>query len=387
MIKIKNIKFRKILNSAGKDATEIEILTNENIVGIASTPSAIIAGKREVITESGNKEKEIKKILEKICNIELKKQSEFDMILNDYIEKIGSNICLALSLAFARAYAKKEQISLVQYIVDEANEKNEYISPKPLIAIFSGGAVHSRKDSIQNIMLSVDIHPFSKAVKAITEIYTYIENELKEKNILKGYGASSGMIVNDITTNEKFELVEHTIKKLNYQDKVSIAIDVAAEHFYENGKYIYEGKTLNSEELYKIIMEYAKKYNITFIEDPFDSKDEEFWKRFKQENPKILTVGDDLFATQSKYINSELANGMIVKINQVGTLTGTIDAVKKARDEKMSICVSHRSIETEDTFICDLAVALNADYIKIGGPRRGDRIAKYNRLLRLESEN
>lgn len=388
MIKIKNIKFRKILNSAGKDATEIEILTDENILGIASTPSAIISGKREVITESAieNKEKLIKELLQKICNIELKNQSEFDMILNEHIERIGSNICLALSLAFARVYAKKEKISLVQYISNEANEKNNSLSPKPLVTIFSGG-VHNKKDSIQNIMLSVNIHPFSEAVKAITEIYTYIENELKEKNILKGYGASSGMIVSDITTDEKFELVEHTIKKLNYQDKVSIAIDVAAEHFYENGKYIYEGKRVNSEQLYNIIMEYIQKYNITFVEDPFDSKDEETWKKFKKENSNILTVGDDLFATQSKYINSELANGMIVKINQVGTLTGTIDAAKKARDEKMSICVSHRSIETEDTFICDLAVALNADYIKIGGPRRGDRIAKYNRLLRLESEN
>jgi len=386
MIKIRTIKFRTILNSAGKNAIEVEISTDKNIVGIASTPSAILPGKREVITENELSKEVLNKLLEKIYNTEIESQSEFDSILASNIEEIGSNICLALSLAFARAYAKNEQISLVQYISNIANEQSKNISPKPLVTIFSGG-VHNKKDSIQNIMLSVNIHPFSEAVKAITEIYTHIENELKEKNILKGYGASSGMIVNDITTDEKFKIIEHTIKNLNYEKNVSIAIDVAAEHFCENGKYFYEGKTINSEGLYDIITEYAKKYNITYIEDPFDTKDEKSWKKFKHENPEVLIVGDDLFATQSKYINSELANGILVKMNQVGTLTGTIDAFKKARDEEMSICVSHRSIETEDTFMCDLAVALNAEYIKIGGPRRGDRIAKYNRLLRLESEN
>lgn len=284
-------------------------------------------------------------------------------------------------------YKKSEKISLVEYILKIANYKKSNISPNPLVAIFSGG-VHDKekKGSIQNIMLCVNIHPFSKSIKAITEIYTYIENELKEKDLLKGYGSSSGMIVENMTINEKFEMIEQAIKVLNYEKEVSIAIDVAAEHFYKDGKYIYEGKVISPEQLNKILGEYVRKYNITYVEDPFDSSDEEWWKIFKKENPNILTVGDDLFATQDKYISSELANGIIIKMNQVGTLTGTINAFKKARTEKMLTCVSHRSIETEDTFMCDLAVALDAEYIKIGGPRRGDRIAKYNRLLRLEQE-
>lgn len=235
-------------------------------------------------------------------------------------------------------------------------------------------------------MISVDIHPFSKAVKPIIEIYNHIEKELEEKNLIKGYGASSGMITKQISTNEKFEILTKTIQKLGYSKNISIAIDVAAEHFYQNGNYTYQGKNINSEELYNILEEYIEKYNITYIEDPFDSNDEIWWEKIKKQNPNILIVGDDIFATQSKYINKKLANGIIIKMNQIGTLTGTINTYKNAKNNKMLTCVSHRSIETEDTFMCDLAIGLTADYIKIGGPRRGDRISKYNQLLRLEED-
>lgn len=385
MIKIKEIKFRNILNSAGKIALEVQMTTDKGISEIASTPSAIVPGKREILATNNSKKDYLNELLEKICDIEIENQSEFDTILNKYIENIGTNICLALSLAFARVFAKNEKITLVEYISKQSTCQKVIKSPIPLVTIFSGG-VHNKnlKGSIQNIMISINIHPFSKAVKVITEIYTDIENKLKQKDLLKGYGASSGMIVENMSTNEKFEKLTRTIKELNYEKEVSIAIDVAAEHFYEKGNYIYEGKIFNSEQLNKIFMEYTRKYNITYIEDPFDSNDEKWWKKFREENPNILLVGDDLFATQEKYINNKLANGVIIKMNQVGTLTGTINAFEKARSEKMLTCVSHRSIETEDTFMCDLAVALNAEYIKIGGPRRGDRVSKYNRLLRLE---
>ena len=137
-----------------------------------------------------------------------------------------------------------------------------------------------------------------------------------------------------MTTNEKFDIVSNSIKKLNYDKQVSIAIDVAAEHFYKNGDYIYEGEIVNSEQLYDIFNEYVRKYKITYIEDPFDSSDEKYWEKFRRENPNILLVGDDLFATQEKYINNRLANGVIIKMNQVGTLTGTINAFEKAKSEK-----------------------------------------------------
>ena len=385
MIKIKEIKFRDILNSGGNIATEVQIITYNGISEIASAPSAIIPGRREVLESSNKVSDYLNELLQKICNIELESQKIFDSILNDYMDKIGANICLALSLAFARVFAKNEKLTLVEYILKQSTFTKSKRMPKPLVTIFSGG-VHNEKTNgkIQNIMLCVNIHPFSKAVNVITQIYTDIEKQMKEKDFFKGYGASSGMIVENLSTNEKFDIVTKVIKKLNYDKDVSIAIDVAAEHFYRNGKYVYEGKEVNSEELSEIFTEYIKKYNITYIEDPFYFKDEECWEKFMKSNPNILVVGDDLFATQEKYINNKLANGIIIKMNQVGTLTGTIDAFEKARSEKMLTCVSHRSIETEDTFMCDLAVALNAEYIKIGGPRRGDRVAKYNRLLRLE---
>ncbi len=385
MIKIKEIKIREILNSAGKKALEVEMIADNQIKAIGSSPSAIMPGKREVITTKEVNKDKLNKMIYEICSKKLSNQGELDAILERYMQQLGSNICLPFSLAFARIMAQVQKLTLVQYITKIANGKPKGKSPIPLVAIFSGG-VHNQKEngSIQNIMIAVNKHPFSKAVQPIIEIYSYIENELKEKDRLKAYGQSSGMIVEEMTIDEKFEMVHKTIKKLNYEKEVTIAIDVAAEHFFKDNSYTYQGEKMKSQELSKIFKDYIENYNITYIEDPFDTKDEEYWRKMKAEYKNIDIVGDDLFATQDKYINRELANGMVIKINQVGTLTGTINAFNKAKKEDMATCVSQRSIETEDTFMCDLAVALDATYIKIGGPRRGDRIAKYNRLLRLE---
>ena len=384
---IKNVKLRNILNSEGNIALEVEMIADNNCSAIASSPSAIIPGKREVIIKRDVDKSSLNNMIVEICNREIKNQIDFDNILNKYMQDLGSNICLPFSLAFARLMSKVKELTLVEYISDIANYNLKEKLPIPLVAIFSGG-VHNQKEdgSIQNIMIAVDIQPFSKAIQAITEIYSYIENNLKEKDILKAYGASSGMIVNNMAIEEKFEMLIDAIKKLKYEKKVSIAIDVAAEHFFECGFYTYQGNKINSKQLNDILCEYIEKYNITYIEDPFDSGDEEYWEKIMLEYNRIHIIGDDLFATQDKYINNKLANGIIIKMNQVGTLTGTINSFKKAKKENMVTCVSQRSIETEDTFMCDLAVALNATYVKIGGPRRGDRIVKYNQLLRLEEE-
>ena len=388
MIKIKEIKVRNILNSEGRDALEVEMLTEDNIKAIASSPSAIIPGRREILTTSHIHMNSLNQMIEEIYCKEFNSQSDFDNFLNQYMEKLGTNVCLPFSLAYARICAKNQNMTLVEYIRKIANYHVKNSSPIPLVAIFSGG-IHNQeeKGSIQNIMMAVDIHPFSKSVPVITEIYTDIENEVKRRNILKYYGASSGMIVPRLTEEEKMKMLEETIKRLHYEKYVSIAIDVAAEHFYKNENYEYNGQILNSQKLDDILMGYIQKYNITYVEDPFDSDDIQYWKLIKEQNQNIAIVGDDLFATQDKYINSELANGIIIKMNQVGTLTDTINAFLKAKEENMVTCVSQRSIETEDTFMCDLAVALGSTYIKIGGPRRGDRIAKYNCLLRLEEED
>ena len=387
MIKVEEVKIRQILNSMGKKAFEVEMIANNHIKAIASSPSAIIPGRREVIEIGAVSKNKLNQIIKEICSREIKNQEDFDKILKTYLKELGSSICLPFSLAFARIMAQAQNLTLVQYIAKLANYNPKEISTIPLIAIFSGG-VHNRKEkgSIQNIMIAVDVHPFSKATQPITEIYTYIENEVKKKNLLNTYGASSGMIVENMTIEEKFQIVTEAIKKLNYEKEVTIAIDVAAEHLFHEGNYIYQGKIMNANQLKEQLNQYIKKYRITYIEDPFDSNDKISWTNFKLEHKKINIIGDDLFATQEQYIDRNLADGILLKMNQVGTLTDTIHTFRKAKKENMITCVSHRSVETEDTFMCDLAVALNSQYIKIGGPRRGDRIAKYNRLLRLEEE-
>lgn len=186
MIKIREVKVREILNSVGKKALEIEMITDANIKAIASSPSAIIPGKREVITTNDISESQLKKMIDEICSREIENQVDFDNILNNYMQNLGSNICLPFSLAFARVMAQVQNLTLVDYIEKIANNKNERKCPIPLITIFSGG-VHSQKEngSIQNIMLAVNVHPFSKSIQPIIEIYSYIENELKKKDILK----------------------------------------------------------------------------------------------------------------------------------------------------------------------------------------------------------
>ena len=250
-MKIKEVKIRKILNSQGLDALEIELLSNNNIKAISSSPSAIIPGKREVIIYNNSQNDNIKSLISETCSNPIENQIELDYILGRYMKTLGSKVCLPFSLAFARIMAKEQNISLVQYISKISQIAETRKSPIPLVTIFSGG-VHNKKDSIQDIMIAVDIHPFSEAVPVITKIYTYIENILKEKNLLDGYGASSGMIVERLNIDEKFRIILNTIKEFGYEKNVSIAIDVAAEHFFDNGLYIYNGKETSSENLYNI---------------------------------------------------------------------------------------------------------------------------------------
>ena len=183
---------------------------------------------------------------------------------------------------------------------------------------------------------------------------------------------------------EKLEYLCEMISKQGLENKAFIAIDVAAEHLKKERGYLFEGQIIESDRFREILENYIKHYPIIFMEDPFDSNDIQQWKKIQQniqENVKIY--GDDLSATQKQYLDNQIASGEVVKMNQVGTLSKTLETVKCLKKLGMEICVSHRSYETEDTFLCDLAVAIGAQYIKIGGPRRGDRIAKYNQLYRL----
>lgn len=385
MLKIKEVKIRKILNSGGKPAIESSVILNKNIVGIASAPSAIVAGKREVfstnITDDYNVS--LNDMIIELKNVKKINQINFDNVLNKYLNTMGSDICLSLSLAFARALSKHKNISLIEYIENETQIKSKYKAPYPLVAIFSGG-VHGEKDkgTLQQIMMSVNTNDFDKAIEIILNIYNDIEKYLKENDYYMDLGASSGFIVKNMTTEQQFDLLQNTIKKYNYEN-VSIAVDVASEHLKEKDYYIYQGKKYTDIDFAELLQNYKNKYNITFIEDPFDSAEKENWITFRNNNKDIDIVGDDLFATQSQYLDNNEANSIIIKMNQAGTLSKTLETIIQAKKSGIKLCVSHRSYETEDTFMCDLAVAVNSEYIKIGGPRRGDRISKYNRMLKI----
>lgn len=385
MLKIKEVQIRKILNSGGKQAIESSVILNKNVVGIASAPSAIIAGKREVFSTNFTDDYNVNlnNLITELKKIKKINQTNVNNVLNKYLNTMGSDICLSLSLAFARAFAKYKNISLIEYIENETQIKSEYKAPYPLVAVFSGG-VHGKKDkgTLQQIMMSVNTNEFDKAIDIILNIYNDIEKYLKENDYYIDLGASSGFVVKNMTTEQQFDLLQNTIKKYNYEN-ISIAIDVASEHLKENDYYIYQGKKYSDIEFAELLQNYKNKYNITFIEDPFDSDEKENWISFKNNNNDIDIVGDDLFATQAQYLDINEANSIIIKMNQAGTISKTLETIIQAKKMGIKLCVSHRSYETEDTFMCDLAVAVNSEYIKIGGPRRGDRVSKYNRMLKI----
>ena len=382
---IQNIQLYTILNSIGTTAIEVEMTSLEGYQTYASSPSAIIPGKRESKTTVTIDNRLLHKLTQELVNTELN-QENLDNILKRYLNILGSDICLSISLAFARLNAIKEKCTLCTYISKQLSYNTKYKFPSPMVTLFSGG-VHSHKKTIQNIMIVANTNSFSENIRITSDIYSHIEKYLNSHNILLGYGQSSGLITNSLNTKQKLELISEIIcSKDDYNTKTSIALDIAAEHLLDSHKELYnlDGNFLTGSEMSSLLQQYINDFPISFVEDPFDSNDTELWKNFLSKNNNIQVVGDDLFATQCKFLDNQLANSIIIKMNQAGTLSETLKTIQQAKSLGMTFCVSHRSIETEDTFMCDLAVSMDANYIKIGGPRRGDRISKYNRMIRLE---
>lgn len=389
---IEEIKVYPILNSIGLLATEVEMISDKGFHAIASSPSALLPGKREILSNVEIDNKDLKSLILNLVHRDFKYQQDIDDILHNYLNILGSSICLPISLAFARLSAIHARCSLTQYIANEVNYSAKHILPSPMVTVFSGGVHSQNQNTIQNIMIisMANSCSFFDSIDITSRIYTQIESYLKSHGYLEGYGQSSGLISANgtLSTIQKFDLISEMIQKEHFEGNLSIAIDVAAEHLFNktHNNYCFENEYLEGYEFSKILQKYINEYPISFIEDPFDSSNEELWKSFIKCNPHICVAGDDLFATQTKFVNDELANGIIIKMNQAGTLSNTLQTICMAKSLGMSQCVSHRSVETEDTFMCDLAVAFDSDYIKIGGPRRGDRITKYNRMIRLGKE-
>lgn len=381
MKKIENIIIRRILNSTGGDAYEAEVELDNGIVGIASSPVAIEPGRREKKV-TGNDFSYL--LVEKMKSC-LFSQSSLDKFLEAHIDKLGTDITLSISLAFARASSKAENISLVQYLKKllEIERKNRYVVP--LVPIFSGG-VHdySLGGSIQQIMISVHELDFEMTLHVIRSIYHEVEQILLQKDLLKGLAASSGFLVKALTVDEEFDLLERIIQRSEWKDNLSIAIDVAAEHLWQNGMYRFYNNFYSPNEFEDLLYYYIKKYSIAIVEDPFYYNDIGNWKSlYARLKNNVEILSDDYSATQIQYLDESIVDGLIIKMKQVGTLSATLLLISKIKSLGLKTCVSHRSCETEDTFISDLAVAIDSDYIKIGAPCRGDRVEKYNQLIRL----
>jgi enolase len=385
------LSVRSILNSQGSLSIEAEV-SSAGTRGIGSAPRAIVPGRREKrLTADANlgnmnQHPSVQTLKSYLTSRGFSSQTQFDEIFESEgeFEDIGTDISLAVSLAVCRAQSKLYHRPFYKNLSNLANCSPSM--PRPIINVFSGG-VHGRKVPFQQLMIVPQYETIRENIDVGIRIYSNIEKHMKSRDLLEGYSSSSGMLPKVTNLFELFDIISNEIERLGVQRSVALGTDVAAEHL-EVGPQLYR---LNAShgvvslqdllELHKTLLD---SYNFAFFEDPFGPADEAAWRNLTAYAGECTTVvGDDLFATNADNIESGLASGILLKMNQIGTVTGTLRAAEKACEFGMQICVSHRSKETEDTAMCDLAYGIGADMIKIGGPRRGDRIAKYNQLLRL----
>ena len=410
MGQIAGIHARQILDSRGNPTVEVEVITSEGFVGRAAVPSGASTGVHEAVElRDGDKTqfmgKGVTKAVENvntIINDELKGFYVDDQVAIDNAliqldgtenkSNLGANAMLGVSLAAARAAATEYGLPLYKYI----GGVNANTLPIPMMNILNGGQHADNKIDIQEFMIMpVGAPSFSEALRMGTEVFHHLKAVLKSKGHSTNVGDEGGFAPNLSSNEEAIEVVIEAIEKAGYKagQDIYIALDAAASEFYNKEKKIYHFESTNqdltSSELVKYWQTWSEKYPILSIEDGLDEDDWSGWAELtKTIGNKVQLVGDDLFVTNVKRldrgIKEKSANSILIKVNQIGTLTETIEAVKMATENSMTSIISHRSGETEDTTIADLAVALNTGLIKTGSASRSDRIAKYNQLLRIE---
>lgn len=409
-MRIKDVHAREILDSRGNPTVEVDVTLENGIVGRASVPSGASTGIREALElRDGDSRYNGKGVLKAVSNVnndlrnlviglDAENQSELDyaMIKLDGTknkEKYGANAILGISMAALKASALNENKPLYKYV----NEKfgNEMSLPRPMMNIINGGAHADNKLDFQEYMIIPDASTIKERIRIGAEVFHSLKSVLKEKGLVTSVGDEGGFAPDLNNNAEGFELIMEAIKKAGYEPgkDVFMAIDVAASEFYKDGKYVLagEGKSLTTDELINYYEELISKYPIISIEDPVDENDwEGFTKITSILGNKIQLVGDDLFVTNKEClkmgIDKKAGNAILLKVNQIGTITETLETIKLARDNNYRTIISHRSGETEDTTIADLAVGLNLGQIKTGSMSRTDRICKYNQLIRIEEE-
>ena len=404
---IKNIIGREILDSRGNPTVEVDVILDNGIMGRACVPSGASTGEREALEmRDGDKSRfNGKGVLNAVNNVntilrdnligmDVTKQKEIDykMLELDGTKtksKLGANAILGVSMACLKAAAKACGKELYEYVGDGKT------LPVPMMNIINGGAHADNSLDFQEYMIIPQRDTIHERVRVGAEVFHSLKNVLKEKGYATSVGDEGGFAPNLKTNKEGFELITEAVKRAGYEPgkDVCYAIDVAASEFYSDGKYnlVGEGKVLSTDELIKYYEDLVNTYPIISIEDPVDENDwEGFSKVTELLGDRIQLVGDDLFVTNKeclqKGIDNKAGNAILLKVNQIGTITETLETIELAKAHNYKTVISHRSGETEDTTIADLAVGLDLGQIKTGSMSRTDRICKYNQLMRIEEE-
>lgn len=407
MSKIKDIKAREILDSRGNPTVEVDVLLESGAKGRAAVPSGASTGSKEALELRDNDPKRYqgKGVLKAVNNVntiikkfliglESSHQRQIDetMIKLDGTENktnLGANATLGVSLAVLKATAKEKNIPLYKFFGDEIS------LPRPMMNILNGGAHADNNLDFQEFMIIPNAKNFKETLRIGSEVFHTLKKVLKENGFNTGVGDEGGFAPNLNTNEEALDMLMEAIKEAGYTPgkDVNFALDVAASEFYEDGIYNLKGanKKLTSNELVDYYQTLIDKYPIISIEDPVDEEDwEGFRKMTEKYGDKIQLVGDDLFVTNIKYlqkgIDNKAGNAILIKLNQIGTFTETLETINLAKENGYKTIISHRSGETEDVTIADLAVALNLGQIKTGSLSRSERTAKYNELLRIEED-
>lgn len=405
--KIERIHARQMLDSRGNPTVEVEIRTGK-VSGTAIVPSGASTGMYEALElrDNGNDYggKSVHKavanvnerIFKKLQSVNVQKQKLIDKTLlsldgTENKSNLGANAMLGVSLAAARTASVAKNQRLYQYLQSLSKEKESSL-PVPFSNVINGGRHAGGNLKFQEFMIApVHAHSFSDAARIVAEIYQLLKKELHDK-----YGASAANVGDEggfapplKSPFEALELLQKAVEKAGYSKEAKLAMDVASSEFFKNGQYEIEpGRKASAGELTDYYENLIKTYPIASIEDPFDQNDLPAWKEFMKRNPGLQVVGDDLLVTNVKRMalakKNAACNALLLKVNQIGTLTEAMNAAATAKKWGWKVMVSHRSGETEDAFISHLAVALDCGQIKLGAPCRGERTAKYNELLRIE---
>ncbi len=408
MSEIVSVRGREVLDSRGNPTVEAEVILDSGAVGRAIVPSGASTGEREALELRDNDPNRFhgKGVLKAVDNIngEIAKrligmdpynQREIDLALIELDgtpnkSRLGANAILAVSMAVARACAQELGVSLYEYL----GGRFGFRLPVPLMNVINGGVHADNPLDVQEFMIvPVCGGSFREALRAGVEVFHTLKKVLKDMGFSTNVGDEGGFAPNLSSTTQALDTLMSAVEKAGYRpgEDILLALDVASSELYEGGKYRIEGKELSSDEMIAFYEKLIESYPIVSIEDPLSENDWEGWEELtKALGGRVQLVGDDLFTTNPKVLREGIergvANSILVKLNQIGTLSETLDTIMLAKERGYSAIISHRSGESEDTFISHLAVATNAGQIKTGSASRSDRIAKYNELLRIEEE-